>query len=140
MLLQHFEHRCTSLPLPTDRDLGSCYCQSPVPKLLRVGSWWPPTWGAAVGWTASHGWTPGWTACAMSNHGCCAAAGMLLLPHGTHLHPSCAPACLAGTWSTTTCLLHAARQRRQRGAEAAVLVMVYVRSNACHCCGMLQWT
>ena len=59
----------------------------------------------------------------MSNHGCCAAAGMLLLPHGIHLHPSCAPACLAGTWLTTTWLLHAARRRRQRGVAAAVLVI-----------------
>ena len=48
-----WQRRSFSPPLPTDRDLGSCCCQGPVPKLLRVGSWWPPTWGAAVGWTAS---------------------------------------------------------------------------------------
>ena len=54
--------------------------------------------------------TLGWTACAMSKHGCCAGAGMLMLPHGSHLDPSCVSACLEGTWSaqnkTACCRLH----------------------------------
>ena len=37
-----------------------------------------------------------WTADDMSKYGCCAAAGMLPLPHGSHLHLSRVSACMAG--------------------------------------------
>ena len=57
---------------------------------------------------------------AIITHGCCACAGMLPLPHGTHLHPTRVPACLEGTRSTTDCLLHAGGQRRQQGAATAL--------------------
>ena len=62
---------------------------------------------AAQGWMGPGGWTPGWTACAMSKHGCCACAGMFLLPHGTHKHLRRAYARLAGARATSGCLLHA---------------------------------
>ena len=68
---------------------------------------------AAQGWMCPGGWTAGWSACAMSKHSCCARAGILVLPRGTHLHLSRVSACLAGTPSTTDYLLHASRQRRQ---------------------------
>ena len=55
----------------------------------------------------------------MSNHASCARAGMLLLPHGTCLHPSHASVCSAGTCSATTCLLRAVRHRRQQGGGAS---------------------
>ena len=69
--------------------------------------------------TVPRGWTPVGYGCAVSNHASCARAGVLLLPHGTHPHPSHASACLAGTWSATTCLMCAVRHRRQRGGGAS---------------------
>ena len=69
--------------------------------------------------TVPRGWTPVGYGCAVSNHASCARAGVLLLPHGTHPHPSHASACLAGTWSATTCLMCAVRHRRQRGGSAS---------------------
>jgi len=36
----------------------------------------------------------------MSYRCCCTAAGMVFLPHSTHLHPSHVPACSTGARST----------------------------------------
>ena len=90
--------------------------------------------------TVPRGWTPVGYGCAVSNHASCAHAGMLLLAHGTHLHPSHASACLAGRWSTTTCLLRAVRHRRQQGGGAGTAGDCECRVHASHCCGMLPWT
>ena len=73
---------------------------------------------------------------AIITHGCCACAGMLLLPHGTHLHPTRVPACLEGTRSTTDWLLHTGHQRRQQGAATALLVSTAGRSGGCCGCGL----
>ena len=70
---------------------------------------------------------------AIITHGCCACAGMLPLPHGTHLHPTRVPACLEGTRSTTDWLLHTGHQRRQQGAATALLVSTAGRAGGC--CG-----
>ena len=73
----------------------------------------------------------------MSKHGCCACAGMLVLPHGTHLHLSRVPACLAGTPSTADYSLHAGHQRCRRGCATAVLALLHARNDACRGCGLL---
>ena len=78
--------------------------------------------------------------CAMSNHGTCAHAGMLLLPHGTHKHLSRGCARLAGTRTTSGCLLHTVRQWRLRGLAAAVPVLLDVRVDACRGHGLLVAT
>ena len=95
---------------------------------------------AAQGWMGPGGWTAGWTACAVGNYGFCAHAGMLVLTHGTRLHPTRVPACLSGTRTVTDHSLLGVRHRRQRGAAAAVLVLVHVRDYACHCCDSCLWT
>ena len=92
---------------------------------------------AAQGWMGPGGWTAGWTACAVGNYGFCAHAGMLLLTHGTRLHPTRVPACLPGTRTVTDHSLHGVRHRRQRGAAAAVLVLRVGRAEDCCCCGLL---
>ena len=67
---------------------------------------------------------------AKSKHGCCACAGMLPLPHGTHLHPSRVSACSAGTWSSADRLPHGGRHRRQRGRAAVLPVLPVLRAGA----------
>ena len=71
---------------------------------------------------------------AKSKHGCCACAGMLPLPHGTHLHPSRVSACSAGTWSSADRLPHGGRHRRQGGRAAVLPVLPVLRAGAsCRC-------
>ena len=77
------------------------------------------------------------TAGAMSNHGNCACAGMLLLPHATHQHLSRVCACLAGARTTRSCLLRVVRRWRSRGYAAAVQVLLDARIDACCCHGLL---
>ena len=74
---------------------------------------------------------------AIITHGCCACAGMLLLPHPTHQHLSRVCACLAGARTTRSCLLRAVRQWRSRGYAAAVQVLLDARIDACCCHGLL---
>ena len=76
--------------------------------------------------------------CAMSDHGTCACAGMLLLPHGTHKHLRRAYARLAGARATSGCLLHAVRWWRLRGSAAAVTVLLDARIHACRGHGLLS--
>ena len=59
------------------------------------------------------GWTAVGCSCAMSNHGSSACAGMLQLPHGSHLYLSRVRACLAGAPRTPSHLVHAVRWRRK---------------------------
>ena len=65
--------------------------------------------------------------CTMSNHGSCARAGTLPLPHGTHLLLSRACACSAGAWTASGGLLHAGCQRR-------LSLLVEVLRQHCWCC------
>ena len=77
-------------------------------------------------------------------HGCCAHAGMPVMPHGTHLHPARVPACLAGARSTPDQLVHAVSCRAptpsMRPGDSTVLVLVHVRDYACHNCDSCSWT
>ena len=91
---------------------------------------------AAQGWMGPGGWTPGWTACAIITHGCCASAGMLLLPHGTRLHLRRVFVCLPGARTTADYLVHAGGQRRQQGAATALLVSTAGRAGGCCGCGL----
>ena len=65
--------------------------------------------------------------CAMSNHGSCACAGMLLLPHSTRQHLRRVRARLAGARTTPRYLLHVVRRWRLRGCAAVVSLLLVVR-------------
>ena len=54
----------------------------------------------------------------MSNHGSCACAGILLLPHSTRQDLRRVRARLAGARTTPRCLLHAVRRWRLRGTQS----------------------
>ena len=78
--------------------------------------------------------------CAMSNHGSCACAGMLLLPHSTRQHLRRVRARLAGARTTPRYLLHVVRRWRLRGCAAVVSLLLGARINACCCHGLLAAT
>ena len=59
------------------------------------------------------GWTAVGCSCAMSNHGSSACAGVLQLPHGSHLYLSRVRACLAGAPCTPSHLVDAVRRWRK---------------------------
>ena len=114
--------------------------ESPGPALCRLKVWWQTAHALLscgirrASWAWDGRLSPRMDtvacSCAMSNHGNCACAGMLLLPHATHQHLRRVCACLAGARTTRSCLLHAVRRWRKRGCAAAVPLLLDAADSA----------
>ena len=90
-------------------------CKSGPKKLALAAEESQVACDEGVGWTQSLRMDTEWTAGAMCEYGSCAAAGMLPLPHGSHLHLSHVPACSTGAPLIPDSLLNGVRAQHHRG-------------------------